>query len=88
MHLTLGPKSTNTQGILKFRDRYLSETSKLSNGKQFTTDKMPQNFRFIPLICAALPEAKIIHVQRNASATAGQIINNTSSQTVLGIVTI
>ena len=30
---------------------------------------MPQNFRFIPLICAALPEAKIIHVQRNASAT-------------------
>ena len=30
---------------------------------------MPQNFRFIPLICAALPEAKIIHVERNAAAT-------------------
>ena len=30
---------------------------------------MPQNFRFIPLICAALPEAKIIHVERNANAT-------------------
>jgi hypothetical protein len=33
------------------------------------TDKMPQNFRFIPLICASLPEAKIIHVQRDAAAT-------------------
>ena len=30
---------------------------------------MPQNFRFIPLICAAFPEAKIIHVQRDAAAT-------------------
>ena len=30
---------------------------------------MPHNFRFIPLICAALPEAKIIHVQRDAQAT-------------------
>ena len=41
----------------------------MSDGKRFVTDKMPQNFRFIPLICAALPEAKIIHVQRNAAAT-------------------
>ena len=30
---------------------------------------MPQNFRFIPLICASLPEAKIIHVHRDAAAT-------------------
>ena len=30
---------------------------------------MPHNFRFIPLICAAFPEAKIIHVERNAAAT-------------------
>ena len=30
---------------------------------------MPLNFRFIPLICAAFPEAKIVHVQRDASAT-------------------
>ena len=29
---------------------------------------MPQNFLFIPLICAAFPEAKIIHVQRDAAA--------------------
>jgi len=30
---------------------------------------MPQNFRFIALICTAFPEAKIVHVQRNAEAT-------------------
>ena len=30
---------------------------------------MPQNFRFIALICAAFPEAKIVHVRRRAEAT-------------------
>tara|TARA_B100000768_G_scaffold154087_1_gene150607 strand:- start:227 stop:574 length:348 start_codon:yes stop_codon:yes gene_type:complete len=30
---------------------------------------MPQNFRYIALICTAFPEAKIIHVQRNTEAT-------------------
>ena len=30
---------------------------------------MPQNFQYIALICAALPEAKIVHVQRSAEAT-------------------
>ena len=52
-----------------FRQRYLSEVSELSYGKNFITDKMPQNFLFIPLICAAFPEAKIVHVQRSAAAT-------------------
>ena len=68
-HLALDHKSINTAAISIFRDRYLSEVSKLSNGKRFITDKMPQNFGFIPLICAAFPEAKIIHIKRNAAAT-------------------
>ena len=55
--------------VTEFRKKYLSELSKLSNGKSIVTDKMPHNFRFIPLICAAFPEAKIVHVQRNAAAT-------------------
>ena len=55
--------------ISEFRKKYFYELSKVSNGKSIITDKMPQNFRFIPLICAAFPEAKIIHVQRNAAAT-------------------
>ena len=67
--LALDDKSNKASAISIFRDQYLSELSKLSKCKQSITDKMPQNFRFIPLICAAFPEAKIIHVQRNAAAT-------------------
>ena len=40
-----------------------------SKGRSVITDKMPHNFRFIPLICAAFPEAKIVHVKRDPSAT-------------------
>ena len=52
-----------------FRDRYLAELAKRANGQAFITDKMPQNFQYIALICAAFPEAKIVHVQRSAEAT-------------------
>ena len=69
LNLSLDPKAINTTSVSEFRESYLSELSKRSNGKQFVTDKMPQNFLFIPLICAAFPEAKIIHVQRNPAAT-------------------
>ena len=67
--LAVDPISVSTANVSKFRDKYLAELSKVSNGKHFVTDKMPPNFRFIPLICAAFPEAKIIHVKRNAAAT-------------------
>ena len=68
-NLSLDPKSMGIEAISEFRQRYLSELSKLSHGKHFVTDKMPHNFLFIPLICAAFPEAKIVHVQRSPAAT-------------------
>ena len=55
--------------IIEFRRNYFEKVKDLSDGNLFFTDKMPQNFRFIPIICAAFPEAKIIHVQRDAAAT-------------------
>ena len=61
------PPSIDT--ITKFREDYLSELSLIANDNEIVTDKMPHNFRFIPLICAAFPEAKIIHVKREAEAT-------------------
>ena len=67
--LALNSKPINTETLSEFRDKYLLELSKVPNAKLLVTDKMPQNFRFIPLICAAFPEAKIIHVQRDAAAT-------------------
>ena len=69
LNLCVDPKAINTAAISTFRKMYLSELSKLSNGRRIVTDKMPQNFRFLPLISAALPEAKIIHLQRNSRAT-------------------
>jgi len=41
----------------------------LSAGKPFVTDKMPNNFLYIGLICSAFPEAKIVHVKRSPAAT-------------------
>lgn len=39
------------------------------DGTDRITDKMPGNYRFVPLISAALPHAKIIHVARNPMDT-------------------
>lgn len=54
--------------LVKFRKSYLDKINKISN-INLITDKTPQNFRYIGLITAAFPEAKIIHVKRNSSAT-------------------
>jgi hypothetical protein len=62
-------ETPNQPNILNVRRNYLSKLKEISQGNNFVTDKMPQNFRFISLICAAIPEAKIIHVQRDAAAT-------------------
>jgi tetratricopeptide (TPR) repeat protein len=67
--LTVGQKPVNSETVQSFRKRYLAELAKRADGQAFITDKMPQNFRYIALIRAALPEAKIVHVQRSAEAT-------------------
>ncbi|MDB2529826.1 tetratricopeptide repeat protein [Paracoccaceae bacterium] len=67
--LVAGLRTPTVEAISAFRERYLAELPKRAEEQAFITDKMPQNFRFIALICAAFPEAKIIHVQRNAEAT-------------------
>ena len=69
MKLALGQITPNVKTLMKFREQYLVELSKRSEGRSLITDKMPLNFIFIPLICAAFPEAKIIHVQRDPKAT-------------------
>jgi hypothetical protein len=69
INLAAGITAPTVEAVSEFRERYLAQLSKRAEGQAFVTDKMPQNFRFIALICAAFPEAKIIHVQRNAEAT-------------------
>ena len=67
--LAAGLTAPTLEAVSVFRERYLAELAKRADGQAFITDKMPQNFRYIALICAAFPEAKIVHVQRNAEAT-------------------
>ena len=67
--LAQGESEVTSEALLQFRQSYLRELIKRSDGARFITDKMPLNFRYIALICAAFPEAKIIHVQRDATAT-------------------
>lgn len=59
----------NNNSLTQFREGYLDNLKKISNKNNIITDKMPQNFRFIGLITAAFPEAKIVHVHRDPSAT-------------------
>ena len=58
----------NNDSLLDFRSKYLDKLQNVSNGNHIVTDKMPQNFRYIGLLAAAFPEAKIIHVKRNPAA--------------------
>ena len=53
----------------RIRDAYRQGLAKLGVAEAFVTDKMPLNFRWIGYICTALPEARIVHVQRDARAT-------------------
>ena len=67
--LATGLTTPTLEDTSLLRERYLAELSELAYGKAFITDKTPDNFKYIALICAAIPEAKIIHVQREPKAT-------------------
>ena len=55
--------------LITVRHYYLESLSKLNTEAQIITDKMPLNFRLIGFILSAIPEAKIIHLKRDAAAT-------------------
>ena len=61
------------KAILSIREKYLKSLSSLNTSESFITDKMPSNFRYIGFILSAFPEAKIIHLNRDAMATCWSI---------------
>jgi len=67
--LVAGLTPLTEEAVVAFRESYLAEIAIRAAGQAFITDKMPQNLLYIGLICAALPEAKIVHVKRSAEAT-------------------
>ena len=63
-----GLENINEDKLINFRYNYLMKLKSLSNNMSIVTDKFNLNFRYIGLISKAFPEAKIIHVKRNAAA--------------------
>ena len=49
--------------------RYVAETARLADGREHVVDKTLLNFLFAPLIHGALPNARMIHVRRDALDT-------------------
>jgi hypothetical protein len=66
--LARGGSQVNDNSLLIFREKYLSKLQEIANGKTIVTDKMPLNFRYLGLLAAAFPEAKIVHLQRDPAA--------------------
>ncbi|MFM8747800.1 MAG: tetratricopeptide repeat-containing sulfotransferase family protein [Aestuariivirga sp.] len=66
--LATGAEPASPGALGAFAGNYLAGIAPLSGGRPFVADKMPHNFRFLPLICAALPQARIVHVSRDARA--------------------
>ena len=59
--------------LLSIRRQYLDLLTHLNVAENVITDKMPTNFRLIGFILSAFPEAKIIHLKRDARATCWSI---------------
>ena len=66
--LATGRHDITRATLNEFREAYLSALSCHSEGASMVTDKMPQNFLYLGLIAAALPESRIIHVSRQPEA--------------------
>jgi tetratricopeptide (TPR) repeat protein len=56
--------------------RYLDELAAMAGGKPFATDKMPHNFLHVGLIAYLMPNARIIHCERNPMDTCFSIFTN------------
>jgi len=69
-------KSISKKELTGLRSNYLSSISKIKTSKNIVVDKMPLNFQYIGLILSAMPEAKIIHIKRDARAICWSNYNN------------
>ena len=71
-----GDAKIDPETLLGIRNSYLEELAKHAKNKPFVTDKMPHNFLGIGLILSIFPEAKIIHLKRDAAAVCWSNFKN------------
>jgi len=62
-------KQLDQKAISFIRQEYEDMLASLNTPKNIITDKLPLNFKYIGFILAAFPEAKIVHLKRDATAT-------------------
>jgi hypothetical protein len=75
-YLTKGENDLPEKTILSIRQQYLDSLSDFNVPENVITDKMPLNFQYIGFILSAFPEAKIVHLKRDARATCWSIYKN------------
>lgn len=69
-------KNLANQDLINIRNEYLKSIEPLKIKEAVFTDKMPLNFEYIGFIVKAFPEAKIIHLKRDARAVCWSIYKN------------
>jgi len=80
-HLAKGKYQLPEKAFLSIREQYLDALSGFNAPEDVITDKMPLNFQYIGFILSAFPEAKIVHLKRDARATCWSIYKHYFSST-------
>ena len=62
-------KKVSKDSLIKLRKLYLAHINEFNTSKKMVVDKLPANYLWIGLIFTIFPNAKVIHVKRNAVAT-------------------
>ena len=79
-----GERHYHLRTVTELRKKYSSQLKKIVKDKRFVTDKMPNNFLSLGLIKSAFPEAKLIHVKREATAVCWSNFANYFAGSSLG----
>ena len=70
---TNGKNGLSEKYLVSIRQKYLDSLSSFKIHEDIITDKWPLNFQYIGFILSAFPEAKIIHLKRDARAVCWSI---------------
>ena len=81
VHLNLVHSELSEANMMALQKFYSETLLGLDFSDPYVTDKMPLNFRWIGFILSAFPDAKIIHVNRDARATCWSIFKHYFSTT-------
>ena len=74
----------NGKALIEIRKNYFEEINNFEFNENKFTDKMHMNYRYTGFILSAFPEAKIVHLKRDARATCWSIYKHFFSDTKNG----